>query len=104
VNVKEAWASARQAPVRAGGAKLSMLRRGRHPMECWRGTAWNHDPTWRGIRTSRANQLWVADFTHLATWACFVYVAFGIDVFARRIVGWRVARTMSTTLVLDALD
>jgi len=81
-----------------------MLRRGRHPMECWRGTAWNHDPTWRGIRTSRANQLWVADFTHLATWACFVYVAFGIDVFARRIVGWRVARTMSTTLVLDALD
>jgi hypothetical protein len=46
----------------------------------------------------------VADFTYVATWAGFVYVAFVIDVFARRIIGWRVARSMSTDLVLDALE
>src|SRR5262245_35449927 len=52
----------------------------------------------------RPNQLWVADFTYVATWAGFVYVAFVIDVFARRIIGWRVARSMQTDLVLDALE
>lgn len=52
----------------------------------------------------RPNQLWVADFTYVATWAGFVYVAFVVDVFARRIVGWRVARSMHTDLVLDALE
>jgi transposase InsO family protein len=52
----------------------------------------------------RADQLWVADFTFVATWAGFVYVAFVIDVFARRIVGWRVSRSMHTELVLDALE
>jgi putative transposase len=45
-----------------------------------------------------------ADFTYVATWAGFVYVAFVIDVFARRIIGWRVARSMQTDLVLDALE
>jgi transposase InsO family protein len=52
----------------------------------------------------RPNQLWVADFTYVATWAGFVYVAFVIDVFSRRIIGWRVARSMHTDLVLDALE
>jgi transposase InsO family protein len=52
----------------------------------------------------RPNQLWVADFTYVATWAGFVYVAFVIDVFSRRIIGWRLARSMHTDLVLDALD
>jgi putative transposase len=52
----------------------------------------------------RPNQLWVADFTYVATRAGFVYVAFVIDVFSRRIIGWRVARSMHTDLVLDALD
>jgi transposase InsO family protein len=46
----------------------------------------------------------VADFTSVATWAGFVYVAFVSDVFARRIIGWRVARSMQTDLVLDALE
>lgn len=46
----------------------------------------------------------VADFTYVATWAGFVYVAFVIDVFARRIIGWRVARSMHAELVLDALE
>jgi len=58
----------------------------------------------RQFRASRPNELWVADFTYVATWAGFVYVAFVIDVFARRIIGWRVARSMSTDLVLDALE
>ena len=58
----------------------------------------------RQFHASRPNQLWVADFTYVATWAGFVYVAFVIDVFARRIIGWRVARSMHTELVLDALE
>jgi len=58
----------------------------------------------RQFQASRPNQLWVADFTYVATWAGFVYVAFVVDVFARRIIGWRVARTMHTELVLDALE
>jgi transposase InsO family protein len=58
----------------------------------------------RQFQASRPNQLWVADFTYVATWAGFVYVAFVIDVFARRIVGWRVARSMRAELVLDALE
>jgi transposase InsO family protein len=44
----------------------------------------------RQFQASRPNQLWVADFTYVATWTGFVYVAFVIDVFARRIIGWRV--------------
>ena len=58
----------------------------------------------RQFQASRPNQLWVADFTYVATWAGFVYVAFVIDVFARRLIGWRVARSMPTELVLDALE
>jgi putative transposase len=58
----------------------------------------------RQFQASRPNQLWVADFTYVATWAGFVYVAFVIDAFARRIVGWRVARSMRAELVLDALE
>ena len=58
----------------------------------------------RQFQASRPNQLWVADFTYVTTWAGFVYVAFVIDVFSRRIIGWRVARSMRTELVLDALE
>ena len=58
----------------------------------------------RQFQASRPNELWVADFTFVATWAGFVYAAFVIDVFARRIIGWRVARSMHAELVLDALE
>jgi transposase InsO family protein len=58
----------------------------------------------REFTATRPNQLWVADFTYVATWAGVVYVAFVIDAFARRIIGWRVARSMRTDLVLDALE
>ena len=56
----------------------------------------------REFTATRPNQLWVADITFVATWSGFVYVAFIIDVFARRIVGWRVSRSLHTDLVLDA--
>ncbi len=58
----------------------------------------------RQFQATRPNELWVADFTYVATWSGFVYVAFVIDVFARRIMGWRVARSMHAELVLDALE
>ncbi len=58
----------------------------------------------RQFTATRPNQLWVADFTYVATWAGVVYVAFVIDAYARRIVGWRVATSMRTALVLDALE
>jgi transposase InsO family protein len=48
--------------------------------------------------------LWVSDFTYVATWSGFVYVAFVIDVYARYIVGWRVSRTAHASFVLDALE
>lgn len=58
----------------------------------------------RQFTAERPNQLWVADFTYVTTWRGFVYVAFVIDVFSRRIVGWRAHTTMRTELVLDALE
>jgi transposase InsO family protein len=58
----------------------------------------------RRFEASAPNRLWVSDFTYVATWAGFVYVAFVIDVFARYIVGWRVSRTAHTGFVLDALE
>lgn len=58
----------------------------------------------RTLRAARPNPLWVADFTYVATWRGFVYVAFVIDVFSRRIVGWRVSTSMRTDLALDALE
>jgi transposase InsO family protein len=58
----------------------------------------------RQFRAPQPNALWVSDFTYVATWQGFVYVAFIIDVFARRIVGWRVSRTAHADFVLDALE
>ncbi len=58
----------------------------------------------RQFKAPRPNVLWVSDFTDVATWSGFVYVAFVIDVFDRRIVGWRVSRTAHATFVLDALE
>ncbi len=58
----------------------------------------------RQFRADRPNQLWVSDFTYVSTWQGWLYVAFVVDVFARRIVGWRVSNTMHTDFVLDALE
>ena len=58
----------------------------------------------RQFRAERPNQLWVSDFTYVSTWQGWVYVAFVIDVFSRRIVGWRQSSSMHTDFVLDALE
>lgn len=58
----------------------------------------------RNFTATRPNQLWVSDFTYVATWRGFVYVAFVLDVFSRRIVGWRASTTMRSDLALDALE
>ena len=58
----------------------------------------------RQFQAPRPNVLWVSDFTYVATWTGFVYVAFVIDAYARRIVGWRVSRTAHAGFVLDALE
>jgi transposase InsO family protein len=58
----------------------------------------------RDFSATRPNELWVSDLTYVTTWRGFVYVAFVIDVFARRIVGWRASTSLRTDLVLDALE
>jgi putative transposase len=58
----------------------------------------------RNFNPPRPNALWVADFTYVSTWEGFVYAAFIIDAFARRIVGWRVSKTAHAGFVLDALE
>ncbi len=58
----------------------------------------------RQFSATRPNQLWVADLTYVATWRGFVYVAFVIDVFSRRIVGWRASNSLRSDLALDALE
>ena len=56
------------------------------------------------FKADRPNKLWVSDVTYVPTWSGTVYVAFVIDVFARRIVGWRASTSMKTQFVLDVLD
>ena len=58
----------------------------------------------RDFTVDRPNALWVADLTYVATWRGFVYVAFVIDAYARRIVGWRVSSSLKTDIALDALE
>ena len=62
-------------------------------------------PIWSPpVRPPAPNRLWVADLTYVSTWSGFAYVAFVIDAYARRILGWRVAATMATSMVLDAIE
>ena len=58
----------------------------------------------RDFTATRPNQLWVADLSYVATWSGFVYVAFVIDVFSRKIIGWRVMNSLKTDIALDALE
>ncbi|MFB9068496.1 IS3 family transposase [Pseudofulvimonas gallinarii] len=69
-----------------------------------RGAPCPLDKVNRQFRADRPNQLWVSDFTYVSTWQGWLYVAFVVDVFARRIVGWRVSDSMRTDFVLDALE
>jgi transposase InsO family protein len=79
----------------------------------WQGGAHHHadtsapcplDHVNRQFKASRPNELWVSDFTYVSTWQGWLYVAFVVDVYARRIVGWRVSSSMQTDFVLDALE
>jgi len=69
-----------------------------------KGVPCPQDKVNRQFAADRPNRLWVSDFTYVATWSGFVYVAFVIDVYARRIVGWRASRTATAGFVLDALE
>ena len=58
----------------------------------------------RQFRAKRPNQLWASDFTYVSPWQGWVYVAFVVDVFSRRVVGWRQSSSMHPEFMLDALE
>ncbi len=112
---RKVWIQLRREGIRVARCTVARLRKSTGPQGVRRGRRCRTtipdehavrpaDLVKRQFRAERPNQLWVADFTYVATWSGFVYVAFVVDVFARRIVGWRVARSMRTELVLDALE
>ena len=112
---RKVWKQLRRDGVRVARCTVARLMRAMGLAGAVRGRAWittTHageggrpvDLVDRQFVATRPNQLWVSDFTYVATWGGFVYVAFVIDVFARRIVGWRVSASMRTDFVLDALE
>jgi putative transposase len=112
---RKVWKQLRREGVRVARCTVGRLMRTLGLAGAVRGRAWittTHagdggrpaDLVDRQFVATRPNQLWVSDFTYVATWGGFVYVAFVIDVFARRIVGWRVSASMRTDFVLDALE
>ena len=113
---RKVWRELRRSGVDVARCTVVRLMRGMGLAGAVRGRAWvtttqsqpaldrPRDLVDRTFAATRPNQLWVSDFTYVATWAGFVYVAFVIDVFARRIVGWRVSSSLRTDFVLDALE
>jgi transposase InsO family protein len=113
---RKLWRQLRREGMRVARCTVQRLMRAMGLAGAVRGRAWvttTHaqadstrppDLVDRDFTATRPNQLWVADFTYVATWRGFVYVAFVIDVFARRIVGWRVSASLRTDFVLDALE
>jgi transposase InsO family protein len=112
---RKVWKQLRRERIRAARCTVGRVMRSMGLAGVVRGRAWittTHagdggrpaDLVDRQFIATRPNQLWVSDFTYVATWSGFVYVAFVIDVFARRIVGWRVSASMRTDFVLDALE
>ncbi len=113
---QKVWKQLRRERIPAVRCTVERLMRGLGLRGTVRGRAWKtrtqSDPAAtrpadlvdRQFVATRPNQLWVSDFTYVATWRGFVYVAFVIDVFARRIVGWRVSSSLRTDFVLDALE
>ena len=81
------------------------VRRGKKVKTTWpdKALASPLDRVNRQFRATMPNQLWVSDFTYVSTWQGFVYVAFVIDTFANKIVGWRASKSQQTEFVLDAL-
>jgi putative transposase len=113
---RKVWRQLRREGTRAARCTIERLMREIGLRGAGRGRAWKvttqsdrtdarpADLVDRQFTATRPNQLWVADFTYVATWRGFVYVAFVIDVFARRIVGWRVSSSLTSDFVLDALE
>ncbi|MEO8095761.1 MAG: IS3 family transposase [Pseudolysinimonas sp.] len=113
---RKVWRQLRREHVRVAHCTVRRLMRGMGLVGTGRGRAWTTttaadggapsppDLVDRQFTATRPNQLRVSDFTYVATWRGFVYVAFVIDVFARRIVGWRVSASLRTDFVLDALE
>lgn len=112
---RKVWKQLRREGFRVARCTVGRLMRGMGLAGAVRGRAWitttaagpSPHPTdlvARDFTATRPNQLWVSDFTYVATWGGFVYTALVVDVFARRIVGWRVSATMRTDFVLDALE
>lgn len=113
---RKVWRQLRRDGVRVARCTVERLMREMGLRGAVRGRAWTittqpdpaaarpADLVERRFTATRPNQLWVADFTYVATWRGFVYVAFVIDVFARRLVGWRVSASLRTDFVLDALE
>ena len=113
---RKVWRQLRREQVEVARCTVERLMRAMGLRGAVRGRAWvittrpdaaaarPADLVERQFTATRPNQLWVADVTYVATWRGFVYVAFVIDVFARRIVGWRVSASLATDFVLDALE
>jgi transposase InsO family protein len=113
---RKVWRQLRREGVRVARCTVERLMRAMGLRGVGRGRAWTTttqadaaaprrcDRVQRQFTATRPNQLWVADFTYVATWRGFVYVAFVIDVFSRRIVGWQVSASLATDFVLDALE
>ena len=112
---RKVWKQLRREGFRVARCTVGRLMRAMGLAGAVRGRAWvvtteagpgapPTDLVARDFTATRPNQLWVSDFTYVATWGGFVYTALVVDVFARRIVGWRVASTMRTDFVLDALE
>ena len=113
---RKVWKQMGREGLRAARCRVRRLMRDLGLVGVVRGRAWTTttqadataarpaDLVDRHFVVTRPNQLWVSDFTYVATWQGFVYVAFVIDVFGRRIVGWRVSSSLRTDFVLDALE
>ena len=113
---RKVWRQMGREGLRVARCRVRRLMRAMGLAGAVRGRAWvtttqsQTDAQWpadlveRNFTATRPNQLWVSDFTYVATWRGFVYVAFVIDVFARRIVGWRASASLRTDLALDALE
>jgi putative transposase len=113
---KKVWKQLNREGIRVARCTVARLMRGLGLKGVVRGRAWTTttrgeagaaqpaDLVQRDFAASRPNQLWVSDLTYVATWQGFVYVAFVIDAFARRIVGWRASRSLRSDLALDALE
>ena len=101
------WRNPDRLPTRAKrDAALRGVVRGKNPQTTIPDEAALRPPdrVGRDFTATRPNQLWVADPSYVATWSGFVYVAFVIDVFSRKIVGWRVMNSLKTDIALDALE